>query len=113
MRKKTDVQNSRDENDNNKSLLGLRIDVLEQAVLEIQNGRRWKEHLNSYLPYELTELKFTSEKHAKLGIEMLWLDLLKGCPHRIVGNCGFVIPANAVLYFRKAGMNFKELRLES
>lgn len=64
----------------------------------------WKTHLESY--EDLNILKFASDEEADAALDLLWTDALREVPHDIVDGDTIVVPAEAVDFFRKAGLQF-------
>lgn len=64
----------------------------------------WKPHLSQYSEQRI--LIFSSRKDLDAAIDLLWAEELRGLPHETPDGKSLVIPAEAVDYFRRAGLRF-------
>jgi hypothetical protein len=81
-------------------------DALENAVVP-----EWKPNLDSYKEKRI--LTFYSEKDLESAIDLLWTEELRELPHDTPDGKSLIMPAEAVPYFTKAGLRFKDKKLGS
>lgn len=78
-------------------------------LLAILGIPAWKPSIDDYP--ELRALKFFSRKDINSAIDVLHEAHLRHCPFDLVGDNTIIIPAEAVRYFRRAGLEFKATRV--
>jgi hypothetical protein len=69
----------------------------------------WPPHLDAYR--ELASLTFPTHEEIDKGIELLWTDELRTLPHDLTDGYTIIVPKEAVEYFTRAGLKFKERRV--
>lgn len=71
----------------------------------------WQPYLSQYADQRI--LSFKSPKDLDAAIDLLWTDELRNLPHDTPDGQSLVIPAEAVDYFRKAGIRFTAKKVRS
>jgi hypothetical protein len=69
----------------------------------------WKAHLSFYEDQRI--LKFATQEDLEAAIDLLWTPELRTLPHDTPDGKLLVIPAEAVVYFTRAGLQFVEQRV--
>src|SRR5437899_832044 len=70
--------------------------------------RPWHPHLSQY--HDQRILTFNSDRELAVAIDLLWSDDLRNLPHETPDGNSLVVPAEAVDFFRQAGLLFEEQR---
>ncbi len=68
--------------------------------------RSWLPHLSQYEDQRI--LTFSSDKELDAAIDLLWTDNLRNLPHETPDGNSLVVPAEAIVYFRQAGLCFTD-----
>ncbi len=71
----------------------------------------WLPHLSQYEDQRV--LTFNSEKELEAAIDLLWTDNLRNLPHETPDGNSLVVPAEAIDYFRQAGLRFTDKRVRN
>jgi len=75
------------------------------------SAQSWLPHLSQYEDQRV--LTFNSEKELEAAIDLLWTDNLRKLPHETPDGNSLVVPAEAIDYFRQAGLRFTDKRLRN
>ncbi len=67
----------------------------------------------SPLEKRYVQIEFNSEKELEAAIDLLWTDNLRKLPHETPDGNSLVVPAEAIDYFRQAGLRFTDKRLRN
>lgn len=90
-----------------RSLKRIIRDLLELLNLLIMP--RWKYSIVLY--GEIRALKFISDEDFEKAIKLLYSQKLRECPYDLVGDNTIIIPVQAVRYFKKEKLDFKDTRV--
>jgi hypothetical protein len=71
----------------------------------------WQPHLSQY--EETSILIFSSAKELEAAIDLLWTSNLRNLPHETPDGNSLVVPAEAIEYFRQAGLRFTDKRVRN
>ena len=77
----------------------------------VAKAPEWKPNLCSYKDTRL--LKFKTSRDLEAAIELLWSEPLETLPHDTPDGRSIIIPAEAVDYFSRAGIEFTVEKLRS
>ena|SRR5579859_2238508 len=76
-----------------------------------EQSSRWKPLLGMYRPKELRSMTFEDDAQGDAAIDLLWTDPLRDMPWDLAGGDSIIVPAEAVQFFREAGLKFIENEL--
>ena len=74
---------------------------------------QWKCHLDSYALSRQRALTFKDRDGIEAAIKLVWTDDLVEMPHALAGGFTMIVPADAVPFFERSGLEFENAEIHS